>query len=372
MSSTKVSIQCPGCNSIHKAPATMIGRKVKCQTCNEVFVAERFGAPAASILEREASDKRFVPVVIVSQPKPPPAEIVPAAPAPAAPSAPAAPAPPAPAPVPPKYADMESIASLIRVLGMAILGAGIFSCLIFPFGIVPFLALGGIVFGIGQMIQSSRLKLISDWHTQQAMLQLASRNGNFTPHTPTPAATPVRLQPRKASSSNANALIFGFLMLAILGGGTWIVWYSDHQRAATLEASKQKWASSDVSQPVFSSPPAPTPIWTSPPPPNPNPAPTPKPVEAERPWYAGGTLHKATVAQWSRAERRDRLATAADFVCDFKIARGIQPQDFDMDNLKIEAAALIVCIDTATEGISQIQQHPVSEYAFQCLRLMKK
>jgi hypothetical protein len=37
-------------------------------------------------------------------------------------------------------------------------------------------------------------------------------------------------------------------------------------------------------------------------------------AHAEEKWYEGGTLHKKTVAEWSKASERDKLATAADFL----------------------------------------------------------
>jgi hypothetical protein len=58
-------------------------------------------------------------------------------------------------------------------------------------------------------------------------------------------------------------------------------------------------------------------------------------AHADQKWYEGGTLHKKTVAQWSKADNRDKLATAADFVTkmwkagvlkDF-IANGIKTMD---------------------------------------------
>ncbi len=59
------------------------------------------------------------------------------------------------------------------------------------------------------------------------------------------------------------------------------------------------------------------------------------PAAAGQEWYEGGTLHSKTVAKWSKAPARDKLATAADFVTkawkagllkDF-IANGIKTMD---------------------------------------------
>lgn len=39
-----------------------------------------------------------------------------------------------------------------------------------------------------------------------------------------------------------------------------------------------------------------------------------KQEEGRQKWYEGGTLHKKTVAEWSKATQRDKVATSADFV----------------------------------------------------------
>ena len=62
-------------------------------------------------------------------------------------------------------------------------------------------------------------------------------------------------------------------------------------------------------------------------------------------WFEGGTLHKATVAQWRKATYQNRLATAADFVA--------ATQDVDYGNLKEfkqMATDLEKCISVAVSG----------------------
>ena len=46
--------------------------------------------------------------------------------------------------------------------------------------------------------------------------------------------------------------------------------------------------------------------------PNPTITPIPTPVPTLQ-WFEGGTLHDATVAEWRVAERRNQVATAADW-----------------------------------------------------------
>jgi hypothetical protein len=44
-------------------------------------------------------------------------------------------------------------------------------------------------------------------------------------------------------------------------------------------------------------------------------------------WYEGGTLHSATLDEWSRASRSNRLATAADFATHSLAKGGKGPVD---------------------------------------------
>jgi len=66
------------------------------------------------------------------------------------------------------------------------------------------------------------------------------------------------------------------------------------------------------------------------------------PVETE--WFKGGNLHKKSLLDWKRADRRNRLATAADIVT-------IAYDDTNMDNLRERATKL--------EGqITEVAMHP--------------
>lgn len=74
-----------------------------------------------------------------------------------------------------------------------------------------------------------------------------------------------------------------------------------------------------------------------------------QPAQAEQKWYEGGTLHKKTVAQWSKASERDKLATAADFVChawNEKLLKDFIAKDIKtVDDLKPLATRLVSEID---------------------------
>jgi hypothetical protein len=72
-------------------------------------------------------------------------------------------------------------------------------------------------------------------------------------------------------------------------------------------------------------------------------------AHAEQKWYEGGTLHKKTVAEWSKAPERDKLATAADFVChawNEKLLKDFIAKDIKtVDDLKPIATRLASEID---------------------------
>ena len=97
--------------------------------------------------------------------------------------------------------------------------------------------------------------------------------------------------------------------------------------------------------------------------PAPAPAPAPAP-EAE--WYEGGTLHKATVAEWHKATYANRLATSADFV----VVANRAEAERDFSTVKPKAIELARCISESTKDIAEIQQHKVTEYAAVCITLL--
>lgn len=63
-------------------------------------------------------------------------------------------------------------------------------------------------------------------------------------------------------------------------------------------------------------------------------------------WYEGGTLHKATVAQWNAATNQNKLATAADWLAATKWKNHLNsPADFN--KMKVKAQILVNAINEA-------------------------
>lgn len=93
---------------------------------------------------------------------------------------------------------------------------------------------------------------------------------------------------------------------------------------------------------------------------------TPKPTTTYDPkWYAGGTLHKATVAQWRVADQRNKLATVADWTY-----AGFKDADFSSpDKLRPYADKMLMCIDGMVD-MSQKPNSPVVELAAFCATYM--
>lgn len=75
--------------------------------------------------------------------------------------------------------------------------------------------------------------------------------------------------------------------------------------------------------------------------------------EDATPWYAGGSLHRATMREWFQAPSRDRLATAADFVA--RMYKSQHGTDFPhgMGELKRRAQSLVAGIDQVDNAPSQ-------------------
>ena len=84
-------------------------------------------------------------------------------------------------------------------------------------------------------------------------------------------------------------------------------------------------------------------------------------------WYQGGTLHDATMGEWYRASRRDRLATCADFVTFMLNHQGQSPRD--MAHLRELASSLVICTSEAGDDI-QLHGMKVKESAASCWVLM--
>jgi len=75
---------------------------------------------------------------------------------------------------------------------------------------------------------------------------------------------------------------------------------------------------------------------------------SPQPSPTRNEWYSGGTLHKATVAEWNPASYANRLATCGDFMATMMQKDGKRISS--MEALRSEAAALERCITEAGRG----------------------
>jgi len=78
------------------------------------------------------------------------------------------------------------------------------------------------------------------------------------------------------------------------------------------------------------------------------------------PWYEGGTLHRATLHQWSAATDANRLATAADFAATF-----LKAHRLSMDQLRPKAMELVEAIRESAED-KTLDAMRVSEVAAAC------
>ena len=88
-------------------------------------------------------------------------------------------------------------------------------------------------------------------------------------------------------------------------------------------------------------------------------------------WYEGGTLHQATVKEWRKATRQNKLATCADFVATANKENMLKFSASGMSELKSYAEELVDFIDTATDGAEKINSHKVSEIAATGFHMMK-
>lgn len=63
-------------------------------------------------------------------------------------------------------------------------------------------------------------------------------------------------------------------------------------------------------------------------------------------WFQGGTLHNASISEWKRASRRNKLATAADWLSS-TLWDGHLNTLADFDRLRVKAQMLVNGIDEA-------------------------
>lgn len=85
-------------------------------------------------------------------------------------------------------------------------------------------------------------------------------------------------------------------------------------------------------------------------------------------WYEGGTLHKATAAEWSSASPSNQLATAGDWSA--IILGETRVRELGLDGLRSHAQQMVACVNTAiSDGPSN---QAVSEVAAGCSILMNQ
>lgn len=88
---------------------------------------------------------------------------------------------------------------------------------------------------------------------------------------------------------------------------------------------------------------------------------------SEKKWYAGGTLHQATKAQWKSATVENKLATCADFVANVRKDKGGTYNN--LDSMKVDAEQMMFCIETALTAFND--NNKVAEIAASCAILSK-
>lgn len=89
-------------------------------------------------------------------------------------------------------------------------------------------------------------------------------------------------------------------------------------------------------------------------------------------WYAGGTLHKASIAEWKSANRKNKLATCAHFVANVKKLNGESYKDFsETGNAIKDAEKMLTCLDGAVSADTEnYKGMKIGEVAASCAILM--
>ncbi|NQZ32545.1 MAG: hypothetical protein HRU06_14855 [Oceanospirillaceae bacterium] len=87
-------------------------------------------------------------------------------------------------------------------------------------------------------------------------------------------------------------------------------------------------------------------------------------------WYENSGLHKASISDWKRAARENKIGTAADWTLSGAPTIKKQVMDSgDFDNLKPFANALVNCIDIAVEGTA-VDHQEAAMFAVLCMSTM--
>ncbi len=87
-------------------------------------------------------------------------------------------------------------------------------------------------------------------------------------------------------------------------------------------------------------------------------------------WYEGGTLHNATVGRWKMAEHSNKLATASDLAASRPSIVAQVKSSGTVDSLKPFADELVVCVDKAVAGLTEIKRGKIHFSVSYLLRLI--
>ena len=80
-------------------------------------------------------------------------------------------------------------------------------------------------------------------------------------------------------------------------------------------------------------------------------------------WYEGGTLHDATIAQWKRAKRQDKIATCADWVSALLMKSKLNLAIASPDDLKNCVTALVDYIDKSSKNTKSLDKENANSVA---------
>jgi hypothetical protein len=85
-------------------------------------------------------------------------------------------------------------------------------------------------------------------------------------------------------------------------------------------------------------------------------------------WYEGGTLQKATVAEWNKATAENQLATSGDFIASLSAISDIATvkDQQTRDDIKKRSVELKDCVNQSIAGQETPEGKPVAELVIMC------
>lgn len=86
-------------------------------------------------------------------------------------------------------------------------------------------------------------------------------------------------------------------------------------------------------------------------------------------WYAGGTLHNATLKEWLSSSYKNKTATSADFAMSFDDIKKLVVESGNMGLLKLPAVDIAICVDEVARS-ENMENLSVKETAASCGILM--